>query len=70
MERKYVKPSELYWGIIILFTISFLNLYYSSGKLLIYLIVSLFLFMITLIIGHNKKIRDRIDYKLNDGGKT
>jgi hypothetical protein len=68
MEREYVKPSDFYWGIGLLTSVLFLILYYVSGELYFFILGAI-LFIVTLIIGHNKKIRNSFDYKKTKGGK-
>lgn len=62
-KEQYVKPSDFYWGIGMILTIILLDIYYSSGKLMRYWWLSLFLFIFSMIISHNKKIRNKFDYK-------
>jgi len=69
MERKYLKPSDFYFGIGCLLTVLCFNIYYSSGGLIRYWIFAFIIFIVTLIISHNKKIRNSFDYKLNNGAK-
>jgi hypothetical protein len=68
MERKYLKPSEFYWGIGLLLTINILIIHHITQDLS-YFILSILVFILTLFIGYNKKIKNKADYKLNNGGK-
>jgi hypothetical protein len=68
MEREYLKPSEFYWGTGILLTINLLIIHHITQDLSYY-ILSILAFILTLFIGHNKKIINKFNYKQKGGKK-
>jgi len=63
-----IKLSDLYWCFGILFTLGFIILHYVrsifTGKLeFLWVIIATIIFIASLLIAHNKKIRDNLDYE-------
>jgi hypothetical protein len=67
-KKSYIKPSEFYWGIGMILSLTSLSIYYSSNGLLRYFIFSLLFLVMSLFINHSKKIRKMIDYERVKGG--
>lgn len=62
MKEGIVRPSSFYWAFCLLNTGIFLNIYYSS-KNYIFFAFSILFFIIGLIIGNNKKIKNKLNYE-------
>ena len=56
-----LKPNEIYWMFFIILTSQFMILYYVTDKNIYYLFGAIFIFILALLINHNRKIINRFN---------
>jgi len=58
---RYVKLSNFYWAVSIIISFILMDIHYSADKNIVFLFLSIFVFLIALLIGHNKTIQNKLN---------